>query len=151
MPPYQPILQDVAALSERARIHINHMLDRHFRPDQCVRSVTLATQEKISVEAVERYAQRYAATVQARNNARERTNFLVCEIIHQGDEVTDTLRAAFHEAFQVSKNTGAFSSTDPLLYEAAERHRQELALKKIQVSIAERRVNVQEKDRKSVV
>jgi hypothetical protein len=132
----------VRQLSERAQILIHQMLDRHAAADSIARTIRSTTHEPVSAEAITRYTKIYAAKVQAKENARQRTAHLVGEIIQHGVEVSDMLRAAFQESFARAKKTGALPEMNPLLFEAAERRRLELDLRKKQVSLAERRVQV---------
>jgi hypothetical protein len=134
----------VKKLSERAQILIHQMLDRSASASSIVRTIARTTHEKISPEDIVRYAKHYAATVQAEDNARHLTTHLVGEIIRQGDEVSEMLRAAIQEAIKRARKTGALDKMDPLRLEAADRHRQELDLRKKQLSLAERRVKVSE-------
>lgn len=129
-------------LSERAKILVHQMLDRHFLPASIARCVSRTTHEKIAAGEIEKYAKEYAATVQAKENARVRTDYLVTRVMQAGDDIPETLRAAFYEAIAWAKKTDALKEMDPLNFEAAERRRQELDLRKKQVSLAERRVKV---------
>ncbi len=132
----------VEHLGERAQTLIHQMLDVHETPVKIAWAVRRITKETISVPAVARHARKYARTVQAQNNARRKTNYVVGEIVQQGGEIPDMLRAAFYEAFALAKDTGALRKMDPLVFEAAHRRRLELDLHNKQVSLAERRVQV---------
>ncbi len=143
----------VHSLSERAQIIIHQMLDRRYDPGRIARYISRTLREKISEENLAGYAKFYAATVQARENARAGAAYLTSQIVQHGGAVTDMLHAAFHEAYNYAKETGAFREMNPLLLEAAERKRREfdfkqkldvraLELRERQVAAGERRVKV---------
>src|ERR1017187_1806348 len=94
----------VEQLSERAQILIHQMLDRHEPAASIARTIYRTTQERISPEAISCHAKIYAATVQAKEDARQRTQHLVEEMIQNGAEVSDLLRAAFQESFTWAHN-----------------------------------------------
>ena len=141
----EPILADVTKLSERARILMNQMLDRHSPPDSIARTISRKTHEKISWAAIERHANVYASQEQAKASALQGANCLVAEIIRQGGDISDILRASFLEVFARAEATGALYEMNPMALEAAELRRRELELHKKQVSLAERRVKVSER------
>jgi hypothetical protein len=141
MPPTTPQLA-VLQLSERARIHVNQMLDRHQQPAIIARSIGRSTHERISASAIAAYAKQYALKVQVKEDARQRATILVTGMIRQGADVSESLRAAFYESFNFHVEIGTLKKMNPLLFEAADRRRIELDLHKKQVSLAERRVQV---------
>ena len=140
---------DAGKLSERARILIHHMLDVHEPAASIARAVARATHEKISPAAISRHAKTYAAKVQAKEDARQRAQHLVGEMIQHGAEVSEMLRAAFYEAFAFAKRSGALSEMNPLVLEAAERKRRELDLKierdRRELGVKERQMRVVER------
>jgi hypothetical protein len=131
-----------ADLSERAKILAEQMLDRHYLPASIARSIARTTHETISAAEIDKFAKHYADTTQAAENARQRTDYLVNKITQAGDDIPEILRSAFHECMARAKKTKALYKINPLNFEAAERHRIELELRKKQVALAERRVKV---------
>ena len=139
-----PTLNSVTKLTERARILINRMLDHRQTPFSIARYICRTTRERISEEAITRYAKPYLAKKQAREDARERADYLVEEMILHGDDVSDLIRGALHETFARARENGDLLKMDPLLLEAADRRRMEFALHRKQVSLNERKVMVVE-------
>lgn len=141
MPPTIPQVA-IVKLSERARIHVHQMLDRHETPSSIARCIGRTTGEHIAAATVAAYANHYAVKVQAKEDARQSASNLVAGMIRMGADVSESLQAAFYEAFNYHVEIGTLKKMNPLLFEAAERRRIELDLHKKQVSLAERRVQV---------
>ena len=141
MPPSKPQAA-ILKLSERARILIHQLLDRHQQPASIALAIARATHERISVSAVAAYARHYAVTVQAQEDARQTASNLVAGMIRQGAEVSDLVRAAFYEGLHRLAESGELRKMNPMILEAIDRKRIELDLHKKQVSLAERRVQV---------
>ena len=132
----------IVKLSERARIFLHQMLDRYETPTAIARSIAATTHERIAASTIAAYAKQYAVKVQAKKDARQRATNLVTGMIRQGADVSESLQAAFYEAFNFHVESGTLKQMNPLLFEAADRRRIELDLHKKQVSLAERRVQV---------
>lgn len=127
-------------LSERAKILTEQMLERHYLPASIARSIWRITHEPIAPEEIAQYAATHFAKKKDQEDARARASYLVTRIMQEGGEVSEMLRAAFHESYAWAKKSGALKEMNPLNFEAAERHRQELQIKQQQIALAERRV-----------
>lgn len=133
---------NVEKLSGEAQALVHRMLDRRDSPYRIARAVRQRSGEQITRSSVRRYAARYRAGQQQREEGRRFTEVLTERLQQQGWKISELLRAAFQEAFTETRDSGKLEKTDPLDWEAAERKRQELALKERQVQVAERRAAV---------
>jgi len=131
-------------LSEPTKILINQMLDRRYGTTSISRAVTNMSEERITPEQVARHAKTYIAATKRRQLAREITNNFVWELLSRGGKISDTLRSGFHECIAFARKTGVLKEMDPLSFEAAERHRQELMLRGTQALLADRRAKISE-------
>ena len=135
----KPNETSVESLSEAARALTHQMLDRQLDAATIARRIAQTTREKIPAGTIARHAKAYAKKMQASQNARRETSKLLERIHTRGGQVSEMLRSALHETLALAKSTGPAEATTPLDWEAAERHRTELGLRKKHASIAERR------------
>ena len=135
----------VLKLSEQAQSLIRRMLDSHKGPYVISAAVQKTTAERITPTSLYRYSQHYRFKKRLEQRGRQQTDKLVQQAAQEGDEISDLLRAAFHESFTEKSMNGTVRDMNPLALEAAERKRQELKLKEKQFLLAERRVEVVEK------
>jgi hypothetical protein len=135
----------VLKLSEQAQTLIRRMIDAGQGPYVTAAAVKKQTGETVTPTSLYRYAKHYQMLQRLEKNGRLQTDRLVQQAADQGEQISELLRAAFHESFSEKSMNGAIRDMNPLALEAAERKRQELKLKEKQFLLAERRVDVFEK------
>ena len=133
---------NVEKLSGEAQALVHRMLDQRATPPSIARAVREQTGEHIHRASIGRYAARYRAGQQQRKEARQRNSALVERVRERGCQISEMLRAAFQETYAEGALNGSLLRISPLQWEAAERKRQELALKERQLLLAERRAEV---------
>lgn len=134
----------VLKLSEQAQTLIRRMLEDHKGPYVIAAAVQRETGERVTPTSLYRYAQYYGFKRRLEQRGRQQTDRLVRQAAEEGDEISDLLRAAFHESFTEASMNGAVRDMNFLALEAAQRKREELKLKEKQFLLAERRVQAVE-------
>jgi hypothetical protein len=123
----------VRGLSERGQAILHRLLDQHVPADSIARVLWLHTRERLSPEAIARYASRYGKRQQEQQRLKEKLDGFLGQARSQGVSVSDLLRAVLIERLSSPHADPSLRRLDVLKLEAAERLRSGLELRREQV------------------